>query len=65
MWHILASSYLAMPEQFTIEVTKANVSTRPPNAGQTYPDENGYTIRFATDVTIAYFYEYLLAQFRR
>ncbi|ADB39273.1 nucleoside hydrolase [Spirosoma linguale] len=65
MWDILATSYLAMPEQFMIETAKANVSTRPPNAGQTYLDENGYTIRFATDVNVAYFYEYLLAQFRQ
>ncbi|GAB3018863.1 nucleoside hydrolase [Spirosoma pulveris] len=65
MWDILATSYLALPEQFTIEVAKANVSTRPPNAGQTYLDENGYTVRFATGVNVAYFYEYLLAQFRQ
>lgn len=65
MWDILATSYLAMPEQFTLETTKANVSTRPPNAGQTYMDENGYALTFATDVNVAYFYDYLLTQFRQ
>lgn len=65
MWDILATSYLAMPEQFTTERVKANVSTRPPNAGQTYLDEAGYELTIATDVNVRYFYDYLLTQFRR
>jgi purine nucleosidase len=65
MWDILATSYLAMPEQFTTEVVKAKVSTRPPNAGQTYLDESGYAVTIATDVNTTYFYDYLLTQFKR
>ncbi|GAB2539489.1 nucleoside hydrolase [Spirosoma aerophilum] len=65
MWDILATSYLAMPEQFTLETASVNVSTRPPNAGQTYLDEAGYSLQFATDVNVDYFYAYLLAQFRQ
>ncbi|GAB3955216.1 nucleoside hydrolase [Spirosoma harenae] len=65
MWDILATSYLAMPEQFTTETIKANVSTRPPNAGQTYFDPNGYKLTIATNVNTDYFYEYLLKQFKQ
>ncbi len=65
MWDILATSYLTMPEQFTTELVKANVSTRPPNAGQTYLDDDGYELKIATAVNTTYFYEYLLAQFRQ
>jgi purine nucleosidase len=65
MWDILATSYLAMPEKFATEIVKANVSTRPPNAGQTYLDENGYALKIATDVNPTHFYEYILAQFKR
>lgn len=65
MWDILATSYLAMPEHFTTERVKANVSTRPPNAGQTYLDESGYELTIATDVNVTYFYDYLLTQFKR
>jgi purine nucleosidase len=38
MWDILATSYLAIPREFTIEKVKAYVSGRPPNAGQTVID---------------------------
>lgn len=65
MWDILATSYLAMPEHFTTERVKANVSTRPPNAGQTYLDESGYELTIATNVNVDYFYDYLLAQFKQ
>ena len=65
MWDILATSYLAMPEQFATEVVKANVSTRPPNAGQTYLDTNGYELKIATGVNVDYFYAYILAQFKQ
>ncbi|GAB3996195.1 nucleoside hydrolase [Spirosoma daeguense] len=65
MWDILATSYLAMPEQFKTESIKANISTRPPNAGQTYLDDNGYDLTIATDVNTALFYDYLLSQFKQ
>ncbi|WP_420150811.1 nucleoside hydrolase [Spirosoma sp.] len=65
MWDILATSYLAMPEQFQVETVTANVSTRPPNAGQTYLDDHGYVMKIATDVNTSVFYDYLLTQFRQ
>ncbi|GAB4056049.1 nucleoside hydrolase [Spirosoma litoris] len=65
MWDLLATSYLAMPEQFTTEIVRANVSTRPPNAGQTYLDSNGYELKIATDVNVDYFYEYILKQYKQ
>ncbi len=65
MWDILATSYLAIPEQFTTKVVKANVSTRPPNAGQTYLDNTGYALTIATDVNTTFFYEYILTQFKQ
>jgi purine nucleosidase len=65
MWDILATSFLAIPEQFTVESVRANVSTRPPNAGQTYLDELGYELKIATGVNTDYFYDYLLRQFQR
>ena len=64
MWDILATSYLAIPEQFTMERVKAHISNRPPNAGQTFIDSTGYEITIATNVNTAYFYDYLLAQFK-
>ncbi|MCK8490253.1 nucleoside hydrolase [Spirosoma sp. RP8] len=65
MWDILATSYLAMPEQFKTQSVRMNVSTRPPNAGQTYLDEAGYAATIVTDVNVENFYEYLLTQFKR
>ncbi|WP_338876348.1 nucleoside hydrolase [Spirosoma sp. SC4-14] len=65
MWDILATSYLAIPDQFKTEMVKARVSTRPPNAGQTYLDDTGYTLKMATDVNVAVFYDYILTQFRQ
>ncbi|MBN8820594.1 MULTISPECIES: nucleoside hydrolase [unclassified Spirosoma] len=65
MWDILATSYLAIPDYFTTETVKANVSTRPPNAGQTYLDDTGYELTIATDVKTADFYDYILGQFKQ
>ncbi|MBD2704475.1 nucleoside hydrolase [Spirosoma sp. BT702] len=65
MWDILATSYLAIPEQFKTERIKASISTRPPNAGQTYLDDNGYELTIATDANTSFFYDYLLEQFKR
>ncbi|GAB4017404.1 nucleoside hydrolase [Spirosoma koreense] len=65
MWDILATSYLAIPGQFKTEAVKANISTRPPNAGQTYLDPAGYELTIVTDVNVGYFYDYLLAQFKQ
>lgn len=65
MWDILATSYLAIPEEFTIEKVKAYVSERPPNAGQTVIDANGFEIQIATDVNRSAFYNYILHQFKK
>jgi purine nucleosidase len=65
MWDILATSYLAIPHQFTVEQIKATVIDRPPNAGQTLPDASGYKVSIATDVNKEAFYNYLLAQLNK
>ncbi len=65
MWDILATSYLAIPEEFTIEKVKAYVSERPPNAGQTVMDANGFEIQIATDVNKNAFYNYILHQLKK
>jgi purine nucleosidase len=65
MWDMLVTSYLAIPEEFTIETVRAYVSERPPNAGQTIIGEKGHEITIATDVNNEAFYKYVLKQFRR
>jgi purine nucleosidase len=65
MWDTLTTSYLAIPEAFTIEKVKACVSDRPPNAGQTYITDNGYELTIATDIDTNAFYAYILNQFKR
>ena len=65
MWDILATSYLAIPGEFTIEKVKAYVSERPPNAGQTVIDANGFEIQIATDVNKSAFYNYILHQLKK
>jgi len=65
MWDMLATSYLAIPEEFTVEKVKASVSERPPNEGQTVIGTSGYEITMATDVNSNAFYNYILAQFNR
>ena len=65
MWDVLATSYLAIPHEFTTEQIHANVSTRPPNAGQTFISHNGFKLKMATAVNEEVFYEYLLQQFKR
>lgn len=65
MWDVLATSYLDIPDEFTIERVKATISTKPPNAGQTLIDSNGYEVTIATGVNKEVFYEYLLGQFKR
>jgi len=65
MWDVLATSYLDIPEAFTVEEVRAKVSNRPPNAGQTYLDEEGYLVTIATEVNKAIFYEYILERFKQ
>lgn len=65
MWDILATSYLAIPDEFILEKIKVSVSVRPPNEGQTKIDPNGHEITIATDVNIDAFYDYILKQFKK
>jgi purine nucleosidase len=65
MWDILATSYLAIPQAFTTTKVKAKVSSRPPNAGQTYLDQTGWEVQIATAVNRDDFYAFILSQFRR
>ena len=64
MWDVLATSFLDIAAEFTVEEVRAIVSTRPPNAGQTLLDEKGYKVKIATDVNKAVFYDYVLERFR-
>jgi inosine-uridine nucleoside N-ribohydrolase len=65
MWDVLATSYLDIPEEFTVEAVRAKVSNRPPNAGQTYLDEEGYKVTIATEMNKEVFYEYILERFKQ
>ncbi len=65
MWDILATSFLLIPQAFTTKAVQVNVSTRPPNAGQTFVDEQGWTATRVTGVDIATFYDFILTQFKR
>lgn len=64
MWDILATSYLGIPEAFTVEKVKALVSERPPNSGLTIIGAKGHEITIATDVNQEAFYNYILTQFK-
>jgi purine nucleosidase len=65
MWDMLATSYLGIPQEFTVEKVKAYVSERPPNAGQTVIGTDGYEITIATDVNSSAFYSYILNQLKK
>jgi len=65
MWDILASSYLAIPHEFTVEKVKAVVCLNPPNAGQTMIDKEGYYVEIATHINKNIFYNYILEQFKK
>jgi purine nucleosidase len=64
MWDVLATSFIALSDHFTLEEVKAVVSDRPPNAGQTILTEKGHKLKIATDVNKEFFYEYILSQLR-
>lgn len=64
MWDLLATSYLAIPHEFTLETVKAIISDRPPNAGQTLIHPQGYVVKIATGVNKQAFYTYILEQFK-
>ena len=62
MWDVLATSYMAIPEAFTMEKVQVTVSTRPPNAGQTMVGNAGKEVTIATGVNQETFLQYLLKQ---
>lgn len=64
MWDVLATCFISMPEEFTLEEVKASVSDRPPNAGQTLLTEKGHPLKIAIDVNKEVFYEYVLNQLK-
>lgn len=64
MWDVLATSFIALPDEFTLEEVKAVVSHRPPNAGQTQLTDSGHTLQIAVDVNKKVFYEYVLNQLK-
>ena len=63
MWDVLAMSYIAIPDAFTLETVKARTGLRPPNEGQTIIDEaGGNRIQYASAVNKEQFFRYLLEQ---
>lgn len=65
MWDVLAASFMAIPEKFTLKEIRAKISDRTPNAGQTVLDDNGHKLKVITHVNIKLFYKFLLDQFNR
>jgi purine nucleosidase len=55
----------ARAETFTVEKVGVSVSERPPNAGQTTIESDGYEISVATDLNTDAFYDYILTQFKK
>lgn len=64
MWDMLATSFLALPEIFTLETVRAKVSVKPPNAGQTMISADGHLMQIALDVKKEVFYEYVWERLR-
>ncbi|MEM8907270.1 MAG: nucleoside hydrolase, partial [Bacteroidota bacterium] len=62
MWDVLATSYIALSQYFTVEEVQATVSDRPPNAGQTLIHPDGYNVKIATHIEKEQFYQYILKQ---
>jgi purine nucleosidase len=48
-----------------VEKVGVSVSERPPNAGQTTIESDGYEISVATDLNTDAFYDYILTQFKK
>lgn len=65
MWDVLATSYIALAEHFTVEEIKALVSDRPPNAGQTILTQDGHPLKIATDVNTELFFDFIFKQLRK
>ena len=61
MWDVLATSFLHIPEAFTLEEAEVDIVTQGESAGRTYRKANsGYHAKVATDVNKKLFYNYLL-----
>lgn len=66
MWDVLATSYLAIPEAFTIEEVEIEVAASGPNAGQTFRKlGSGKSVKVATNIDKNAFYAYVLSQLKR
>lgn len=61
MWDVLATSFLSIPEAFTLEEVEINIETMGANAGRTYRRENsGHWAKIATKIDKHIFYNHLL-----
>lgn len=64
MWDVLATSFLSIPEAFTLEQAEIDIDTAGPCAGRTYRrGGTGQWVRIATSVSKDMFYDYLLHAF--
>lgn len=65
MWDVLAMSYIAIPDAFTLKTAGVRVGLQPPNEGQTIIDEaGGNRIQYASAVNKDNFFGYLLEQLK-
>jgi len=66
MWDVLAAVYVGRPAYFDIKETKIQISTRPPNEGETTENiKSGKVVRLVTDVKRDAFDEYLMNRLKR
>jgi purine nucleosidase len=63
MWDVLATTYLAIPQAFTVEQVELAISAHGASAGRTYRQPgSGHWVHVAKHVDTAAFYAYVLQQ---
>lgn len=62
MWDVLATSYLAIPESFTLAKARVDIVQKGVDSGHTRMDDSGVEVRYAKAVDKKHFYEFLLQQ---
>ena len=66
MWDVLATSYLAIPEAFQLDLIELEISPAGSNAGQSFRKPgSGYWVKVVKEVNKDAFYQYLLHQFKK
>ncbi|MFK7795807.1 MAG: nucleoside hydrolase [Aureispira sp.] len=60
MWDVLATCYLGLENAFEVEEKQLLAAVSPPNAGEIYLADNGYTTRVAIGINKSVFYKYVI-----